>query len=716
MLYLGIMNKDKNSTQHEFKGDYYQGKLYQSNNEMEKLPPNYIEVLKNVPIELLDLPKRCFNGLKRVGVNSVYEVVNLINNDQLGNIRYIGRDSARIIIEKTDLYIKGHSPSIETKSSIEQNNKTIGINTLEEFAESKQLQESLPDFIKNIPIFIFKNQLPKGTVDRLESICIKSIDDLFSFLSDLIYFFSEDENINLRIFDACIEYLQSCVQNGSIHSKARIAGTSLKKLFEARSMNDADIYRFIEQFIKFTEQKNLDEELKQVFSCCSDRYIEIYILRNVKNYTYQQIGEYFGITRERVRQILNLTNNKLSNNMNNLPMIFLQSSFLFAEEMGEDLSKTVWRSTLLDKKIVSGNIVLGENDAFDILCALIKDSASLPAHVSIPRNVKQIINSKEKLKNLKALSDLTTIQKKKIQRIVNFTGGIHISQASEIVGIDPESTADLLNSLGYKEIIDNWFSLKSVILINSRNPILNAGLSMINACGELKFETFCDGIRRYISRNKYVISPNSVMLYFLQLLGFSIQHDIVYYDGHLKGNLTGSEKIFLELIKEKGPVISFQEIIDRYLKEGYSASTATLRIMGLSPIVERVDEGLYILRGSNYSFQDVETSRSRQEIFSKDAQVSYCLDGTIKYVLNVNTWAYQGVISISRSCQQLPSLDDGWPVYINGLQKGKALRNESLIWGLGPAFNAIGIMNGDRIELTFDSREAPKIFVRKINE
>lgn len=29
---------------------------------MEKLPPNYIEVLNNVPIELLDLPKRCFNG------------------------------------------------------------------------------------------------------------------------------------------------------------------------------------------------------------------------------------------------------------------------------------------------------------------------------------------------------------------------------------------------------------------------------------------------------------------------------------------------------------------------------------------------------------------------------------------------------------------------------------------------------------------------------
>lgn len=125
-----------------------------------------------------------------------------------------------------------------------------------------------------------------------------------------------------------------------------------------------------------------------------------------------------------------------------------------------------------------------------ILC-VDKRSCLITCSCFNPTKCKQIINSEEKLKNLKALSDLTTIQKKKIQRIVNFTGGIHISQASEIVGIDPESTADLLNSLGYKEIIDNWFSLKSVILINSRNPILNAGLSMINACGEfLKIRDF----------------------------------------------------------------------------------------------------------------------------------------------------------------------------------------------------------------------------------
>jgi hypothetical protein len=206
------------------------------------------------------------------------------------------------------------------------------------------------------------------------------------------------------------------------------------------------------------------------------------------------------------------------------------------------------------------------------------------------------------------------------------------------------------------------------------------------------------------------------MLYFLQLLGFSIQHDIVYYDGHLKGNLTGSEKIFLELIKEKGPVISFQEIIDRYLKEGYSASTAVVRIMGMSPIVERVDTGFYILRGKNFSIQELEAAKQRQELYSKDAKVTYSIDGTIKYELNVNSWARGGVISVSRSCQQLPSLDNGWPVYVDGLQKGIAQRDESLIWGLGKAFNALNVTIGDRIQLTFDSRESPKIIVRKIND
>jgi len=35
---------------------------------------------------------------------------------------------------------------------------------------------------------------------------------------------------------------------------------------------------------------------------------------------------------------------------------------------------------------------------------------------------------------------------------------------------------------------------------------------------------------------------------------------------------------------------------------------------------------------------------------------------------------------------------------------------------LGKAFNALNVTIGDRIQLTFDSRESPKIIVRKIND
>jgi len=122
------------------------------------------------------------------------------------------------------------------------------------------------------------------------------------------------------------------------------------------------------------------------------------------------------------------------------------------------------------------------------------------------------------------------------------------------------------------------------------------------------------------------------------------------------------------------------------------------------------------VRGKNFSIQELEAAKQRQELYSKDAKVTYSIDGTIKYELNVNSWARGGVISVSRSCQQLPSLDNGWPVYVDGLQKGIAQRDESLIWGLGKAFNALNVTIGDRIQLTFDSRESPKIIVRKIND
>lgn len=669
----------------------------------------------NVSIDLLDLPSRCINPLKRANIYTVYDLLSVIESGELKKVYSIGQRLASVIEERTYEFVEKYSKSskeIFIENDKNKQNRT-GLDELENFV---QFINITPDFIKNLPFTVLEKQLSKQSSSFIESLGIQTIGECFVLFNDLSTIFFPLKDFYTNLFDSCLTSLESLVQEGFLHSKAIISGVTLDDLFTSRPNIKIDKLKFLQLFNDFMIHNNLDEEIKQAFSSCLPRDIEIYTLRFIKEQSLQEIGDQYGITRERVRQLLKTISGKIHHILMNQPLLIMQSAFLFAKDIGEDLSDEKWHSVLLEKNVVTEKILFDNYDAYELMKALINDEDALPQNITVPENVKLIINSNKTVSIIKALSTLSSKQKREIQRIVNFAGGIHILNASEIVESGRTTTINLLKTLGYEEVIENWFSIRSPNLLMPRNPIITAGLTMIKTCGQLKFETFCDGIRRYISRSYEAISPIPVMKYFIQLAGFSIRDDFISYEGQLNVNLNRSESIFLELIEQKGPVISFQEIIDRFINEGYSASTATIRIMGMSPIVQRVDEGFYILRGRNYTFQDLEAAKSRQEIFSKDSEVNYCIDGTIKYKMTVNSWASGGVISLSHSSQPLPELHEGWDVYVDGIEKGKARGNGSLMWGLGPAFNVLEVKNGDRIELTFDARESPKIIVRRIND
>jgi RNA polymerase sigma factor (sigma-70 family) len=659
---------------------------------------------------LFEIEQDQFVDLKRA---SIWASQYLNKNITITNISYL------VQYGRINKYGEIGTPLInidELKKYYDENDNKQNKNRSDELENFVQFINITPDFIKNLPLTIFEKQLSKQSSRFIESLGIQTVGECFVLFNDLSTIFFPLKDFYSKLFDSCLTCLKSLVQEGFLHPKAIIAGVTLDDLFTSRPNIVIDKLMFLHVFNEFMTHNNLDEEIKQAFSSCSPRDIEIYTLRNIKEHSLQKIADQYGITRERVRQLLKSISRKIQHKLVNQPLLIMQSALLFAKDMGEDLSDEKWHSVLLEKNVVTEKILFDNYDAYELMKALINDEGALPKNITVPENAKLIINSDKTVSIIKSLSTLSSKQKREIQRIVNFTGGIHILDAAKIVGTDRTNTINLLKTLGYEEVIENWFSIKSPNLLMPRNPILTAGLTMIKTCGQLKFETFCDGIRRYISRSYEAISPIPVMKYFLQLAGFSIKDGFISYEGQSKGNLNRSERIFLELIEQKGPVVSFQEIIDRFLAEGYSASTATTRIMGRSPIVQRVDEGFYILRGRNYTFQDLEAAKSRQEIFSKDSEVNYCIDGTIKYKITVNSWASGGVISISHSNQPLPELNEGWDVYVDGLEKGKARGNDSLIWGLGPAFKALDVKNGDRIELTFDARESPKIIVRRIND
>jgi len=396
--------------------------------------------------------------------------------------------------------------------------------------------------------------------------------------------------------------------------------------------------------------------------------------------------------------------------------VSISTALEVAKEMGTSLSRDGWKSELIERKILADG---DKNyESFDFFCALLKHKDTSKAISGIPENVRTILKTPgtAPVYVMNYLSKGKKEEQRKVLRTVRYTGGIAEEHVRQILECEPGETPGILHSMNLTEVIPGWFTLAGEFVLAKNTPLFRAGLIMMQACGPLPFESFCDGLRRYISRHFEALAPAEVVGSMLKSFGFNIEKNMVSYEGEERVIIEGSEKLLLELLKEKGPVLNFQEMVEFYLDKGISSATPTTRIMPDSPIIERIDQGLYKLRGRAVTWQEIESARSRQEAFNRNAEVTYGLDGIIRFQVTLGSWTNGGVLSISRTQQPLPEFQEGWPVFVEGENVGTARRDDLLIWGLGPAFKKLGVKLGDRIELAFDTWEEPRIMIRIVKE
>jgi hypothetical protein len=106
------------------------------------------------------------------------------------------------------------------------------------------------------------------------------------------------------------------------------------------------------------------------------------------------------------------------------------------------------------------------------------------------------------------------------------------------------------------------------------------------------------------------------------------------------------------------------------------AVSATLK---RSPIVEKADDGLYKLRGTDVTWQQIEDAKKRQRRFSQDDEVTHGLDAVIKIKFTVNSYAYlTGVVG----AYSIKELSGSWSIIHNGKSFGEAKIDEGYLWGL----------------------------------
>ena len=667
--------------------------------------------LQDIPLEQLALSVRPNNILKRAGLVSVLDVCRSINDGSISHVKNIGVKSVAEIIEKTEYFLTSYNLTLAKISDIPARIET---SQSIDGSGSPNLPDNKP--ISDFPLVILNNYLGVETTNSLVSVGIEKIQDFHELVERYLTFINPiGDLINKTATELSIR-VKSLVTDGQLSEKCVVDSKTLSELIDWQPADENDVFYKIQLLKQIIEEKSLSYQMISLMSGLSDRQKETFLDNSLRNMTLEAIGAKQGVTRERIRQIAHEVAKKLRNSLEGNPNVYISTSFEIAKELGSSLSRDSWKDELIQRQILTDKD--RDYESFDFFIALLKNKFTTQSILGIPENVQLILRSESShpIFVISAINSDIRKEFREIKDIIKFTGGISVEEAQQILGCDSTETSDLLRVIELQEVVPGWFTSLAKKDLSKNTPLLRAGLIMTQACGPLPFESFYEGLRRYISRRYDEIAPPEVIRFFIENLDFKVDTGMVSYHGNDHAEISESESLILNLLSERGPVLNFQEIVEFFLTKGKSFSTATTKIMPRSPIIEKVEHSLYKLRGSEVSPQDIETAKSRQEENAKNPEVIYGTDGIIRYRLTLGSWATGGVLSISRSVRPLPDFREGWPVFVDDEEVGTARRDDYLIWGLTAALNKLGANMGDRVELAFDIFNGPRINLRIVGE
>jgi hypothetical protein len=469
------------------------------------------------------------------------------------------------------------------------------------------------------------------------------------------------------------------------------------------------------------KHENIYEEIKSLLIKLSDRDIHILYSRfGPHRQTLEELAKEYEITRERIRQISNRVEIRLleSNNKNWLPRT--QTSIQIVKRLGKRFRYTTWKSKLNRLRLVGPKTIkLNESkihriDTIQLAIAIIYliNDKSNHEFIYLPEYFLYCVKKpKFSIQSIEAYRKLSSQEKRNIRRVVKNSGAIHVSDPLIKCGNSKKFDKELLKLLGYKEISDGWFSGKAKKEnqgFNRYEAAANNALKILKVTEKVNICDLREGINIVASRLGYTAAPEPILGKVLELNGFTYRDEYISWPMENPIKFEGRDRIFVNLIEELGPVVTFQEICDAFEIEGLSRASAVAATQ-FSPLPQKISMGLYKLRGRQITPIDYKEAEERRERVPANAIYEYTIDGEIIYRTNVGTLGLGGVISV----QGLPNLSGEWDCYVNDTPMGLIAVNETFIWRLSAVFDTLGICLGDRVEFRFNVWERC-VYVRKL--
>lgn len=623
--------------------------------------------LNAVSLDVLGLSKRSYNALMRRGLGTLGDVVAVLEEyDHLGRItvRNLGPKGIEEVREKVSVYLATHIGQLTPNIMIDVN-KPIGDSS--------------------------KNDTP-------------------------ILIAPEYVDADLVRWQNLIELLASEINRGKLHPHAVLGAQSISDLIkiDSSSIDKMRLERYCNVVENALNKQTISEELEELFAGFSSKQISILFCRTSPwKKTLEAIGHKRNLTRERVRQIEEKVRIRINEKLLGKHYIRLQSALLFAHDNGIKITHLNWVKSLIGSELLgtwgsqSAANILKEFKPEDLLIAVSSNVEDLPAYnrFRLPENLRTAITVKRSGISAEAQMLLASIPKKSLRFIHNEVrngGAVHVPTVAKRLSISEESVCKILSTLNFERATQDWYLIRirrKPKILGQQWAAFHVVLKMLKYCGPLDIKEIWRGVRSHVSRRGYVVPPTSVLLQTLISYGFDLQDGKVIWKLHNPSSASKSEKIVLEEIHRIGPVVSFSDLSQAFLNADLSIP-ALSNVLSHSPLVAKIETGLYKLRGSDVEQVDIHRAYERQPYTVANPEIRFEPSGIVRFSLNLGNLAItSGVIYSSH----VPNLAGDWSVQVGDIPCGNVRVRDRQLWGMSKLFRTIKAQVGDRIEFGFDT-------------
>ena len=302
-----------------------------------------------------------------------------------------------------------------------------------------------------------------------------------------------------------------------------------------------------------------------------------------------------------------------------------------------------------------------------------------------------------------------------INRHMKFSGGVYARWLSQEMEMELEEVTDILQGLGYKALSKGWFTPHQISYSDVFHRCLR---QMFQYCGRLSIEDICAGIRYGISRSGssvpayladkgtdgsvFPVPPPDVMAEILRIGGYQSEDELYYWEGTYDEKLSKGEIIIMNCLEQIGAVLHHSELVHAFIECELSlpALSATLNS---SPLFDKVESGLYKLRGKEVSYQDIERAKAAGKPQSLRPEIEYDTEGNIIVSVTLSAIAVGSGTILSERFPDLSGAD--WECYVGSKRAGELSAVENEFRRLKKPFELLNCQPGERVKFTFNTWE-----------